>query len=110
MTPGVRFAHRLALAVGEVDVLGMLARMPLSDLRRWQAYFGLEPWGEERADVRTAIVAATTFNLQRGQGQRARRVEEFMAVRPSKADTTAAHTAALRAFLGKQVSTDADTE
>jgi hypothetical protein len=29
------------------------------------AYYSLDPWGEERADLRSGIVAATMVNLQR---------------------------------------------
>lgn len=36
------------------------------------AYFRLEPFGEERADVRSAIVAATVANMARDPKRRSR--------------------------------------
>lgn len=76
--------------------------MPASLLRAWMRYYTLEPFGEARADVRAAIIAATVFNMQRGR-QPARKVRDFLAVPPSRADATAAHTAALKAFLRKRI-------
>lgn len=29
------------------------------ELAEWMAYYRLEPWGEERADIRAAIIART---------------------------------------------------
>lgn len=38
----------------------MLAGSDIRLLREWMAYFELEPFGEERADVRNAIACMTT--------------------------------------------------
>ena len=56
----------------------MLSRMPLSLFNRWAAYLRVEPRGEDRADLRAAIVACTMANAWRGKNQRAFRVEDFM--------------------------------
>jgi hypothetical protein len=66
------------LAVGEVDVDGMLARIPSRLLTEWLAYAQLEPFGEERADLRAGIVAAAVVNVQRGRGAPAAKPSEFM--------------------------------
>lgn len=44
------------------------------------AYFRLEPFGEERADVRAALVAATVANMARDPKRRRRpfQLSEFM--------------------------------
>lgn len=49
---------------------------------QWVAYAELEPWGEERADVRAGIIAATVYSLLRPRGARAMTVRDFMAVPP----------------------------
>ncbi|MCB0056464.1 MAG: hypothetical protein KDE45_05540 [Caldilineaceae bacterium] len=56
----------------------MMARMSSSEYLAWLAYYGLEPFGEERADLRNAMSMAQQANLYRGKGQRAARVEAFM--------------------------------
>lgn len=43
--------------------------MTISQLRGWLAYYECEPWGEERADLRAGIVAATVGNVHRGKGR-----------------------------------------
>lgn len=73
MTPGRRFAFRLALVLGQPNPDAMLARIPWRIWREWQAFAALEPFGEtgeERADMRSAIVAATIANcLARAKGK-----------------------------------------
>jgi len=105
------FAHRLAIALGVADVSGLLDSLPQRAWLDWIAYFEKEPWGEARADTRAAITSALLFNLNRGRGQPARPVSEFMAHRPSRADATGEHLAALKgALMGlARKRTDADT-
>lgn len=60
-----------------VDV--MLASMSNREFVEWQAYFGIEPFGEERADLRAGIVAATVANAAGGRGKgRAAKPTDFM--------------------------------
>ena len=54
------FAYRLALALGIWDVRGMLEDMSCAQFMEWAEYHCAEPWGEERADLRSAIAAWTT--------------------------------------------------
>ena len=35
----------------------------------WRAYYEVEPWGEERADLRSAIIACTIANVNRAKGK-----------------------------------------
>ena len=93
------FAHRLAVQLGREDVSGLMEGLSQRALLEWIAYFEREPWGEARADARSAIVAAVTFNMQRGRGQPARQAADFMAHRPSRAEATPAHLAGLKAAL-----------
>lgn len=79
MTPERRFAFRLALALGYANPEYMLASMPWRIWQDWIAYNALEPIGEERADLRAGIIAATTANcLARRKGKPAYRAADFM--------------------------------
>lgn len=82
MTPTRRFAFRLALALGQPNPDAMLARMPWRIWREWQVFAALEPFGEtgeKRADMRSAIVAATIANcLARGKGKPAFEPRDFV--------------------------------
>lgn len=53
---------RLALSMGEPDLDAFAARITSGQLTEWQAYFAEEPWGEERADLRSGILASTIAN------------------------------------------------
>lgn len=48
----------------------MLAAMTSAQFVEWRAYFALEPWDEERADLRAAIIAATIANAHRDRKRR----------------------------------------
>lgn len=58
----------------------LLHRISSRELTEWMAYYQLEPWGEERADLRAGIIAATVANAARDPKKRRRpfRPEEFM--------------------------------
>lgn len=56
----------------------MLASMTGQQLAEWIVYAEKEPFGEERADLRMAIVAALMANLWRGKDDPVREPEEFM--------------------------------
>lgn len=43
----------------------LLRRIDSRELQEWQAYYELEPFGEERGDLRAGIVAATVANANR---------------------------------------------
>lgn len=43
----------------------LLHRIDSRELTEWQCYFALEPWGEERADLRAGIVSSTIANVNR---------------------------------------------
>lgn len=62
MTPVRRFAYRLALALGQPNPEAMLATMPYRIFTEWMRYAQVEPFGEERADMRAGIIASTTAN------------------------------------------------
>lgn len=56
----------------------LLARMDSRELSEWMAYSQVEPFGEERADLRAALVAMTMANLWRGKDSKAFKLEDFV--------------------------------
>jgi hypothetical protein len=56
----------------------LLARTTIREREEWAAYFALEPFGEERADLRSAIVASTVANANRGRKTPAFKASDFM--------------------------------
>lgn len=58
------------MAVGSVDVDALLCSISSRQLTEWMAYASIEPFGEERADLRMAIVAALIANANRDPDKR----------------------------------------
>ena len=52
-----------------MTVRELLERIDSHELAEWQAYYKLEPWGEERADQRMAQLTVIVANYLRGDGQ-----------------------------------------
>lgn len=48
------------------------------EFAEWLAYYSIEPFGEERGDLRAGIVAAQIANAFRGKNQRPFKAIEFM--------------------------------
>lgn len=72
-------AYRLALQLGYTNPDAMRANMPYRVWAGWVEYNRLEPFGEERADLRMAQLAALMANAWgRKKGQRAFTVKDFM--------------------------------
>lgn len=63
-----------------MTVAELLARVSSRELSEWMAYAQIEPFGEERADLRAGVVAATVANTARDPKKRPRpfRADEFM--------------------------------
>ncbi len=56
----------------------MLERVPSRLISEWMEYANLEPFGEERADLRAGIVASTMANVWRGKNGKAAKPGDFM--------------------------------
>lgn len=54
--------------------------MPEREFLEWQAYYRIEPFGEERADLRAGVVAATVANTSGTvkRGQRPYKASDFV--------------------------------
>lgn len=82
---------------------GLLAELTSRQVAEWLAYAQVEPWGEDRADLRAGIVAATVANAFRRQDSRAFTPQDFMPDFAEDEDPDAASArlmAALKAALG----------
>lgn len=77
MTPHRQFAFRLALALGYANPDAMLAEIPERILQEWVVYYREEPWDEERADWRAAMIAWTMASIWHEKGPKPR-IENFM--------------------------------
>ncbi len=54
--------------------------MSSREFAEWMAFYQVEPWGEERADLRSGIVASTVANAHRDPKKRKRpfKPEDFI--------------------------------
>lgn len=68
------FAMRLALELGRVDVDGMLDDINERQFSEWRAYDRIQPFGDERQDLRSALGFSAVCNLWGGKTK----VEHFM--------------------------------
>ena len=66
-SPRLRFAFRLAAALGEWDVPAMLAEMPEWLFRYWMHFYEVDPFGEERGDIRSALAATALVRTWGGK-------------------------------------------
>lgn len=55
-----------------------MERVSSAELSEWIEYYRLEPFGEERADLRAGIVASTIANCHVGKRGKAFKPSDFM--------------------------------
>ena len=58
----------------------MSAALSERELQEWMIYYSLEPWGPERADLNSGIIASTIANVNRDSKVRSEpfKAEDFM--------------------------------
>ena len=61
-----------------MTVAELLARVSARELSEWQAYYTLEPWGEERDDLRAGIIASVVANVHRSKGGKTWKPSDFV--------------------------------
>lgn len=72
----------------------------------WVAFYRMDPWGEERADLRMGQLAAMTGNIHRKKGARAFKASDFILFsasgkgRKGSGQSVQEMKAALRSFAG----------
>ncbi len=61
-----------------VSVDYLLKNISSRELTEWMVYYEIEPFGEERADLRSGIIASTIANVNRGKGGKAYKPSDFI--------------------------------
>jgi len=56
----------------------LLKNISARELTEWMVYYQLEPFGEERADLRAGIIGSTIANVNRGKGGKVFTPQDFM--------------------------------
>lgn len=72
------FAFDLAKELRCPDPDAMRASIPLATFYDWMEYAKRNPFGEERADLRTGIMTSSLVNIQLARGQRRTRPIDYM--------------------------------
>lgn len=81
--PLLLFGFRLAREFKRSDVRVFLNEMSWEDFRWWLAYYEVEPWGEERDDLRAGVVASAVYNVNRSKRtDKVWNPSDFLLVRP----------------------------
>ena len=80
----------------------------MREFRDWQIYYQIEPWGEERADLRTGILASLIANIHRRKGSARLLPRDFMPdfekpMRKQSVETMAATFKAFAAMHNRQI-------
>lgn len=72
------FAHRLALAMGRVDVEAMLHEITLPQMTRWMAYYQIEPFGDWAQWQQHGALLSMIANIMRAKGDKAYKASDFI--------------------------------
>ena len=79
------------------DVL--LGEISSRQFAEWMTWYGIEPFGEQRADLRAAIVAAVVSNRWRNKHEKALRPLDFMPFYKKRQQTPDEMRSVLRSVL-----------
>lgn len=98
------FWFRLAGHLG-MSVARCQQEVSSAEFAMWMAYYQVEPFGEERADWRAAIMPVMFANAFKGQGGRTYQISDFMysGKKPRRRQTAAQMEAVLRGIGAAQV-------
>lgn len=56
----------------------MLAQITGQQFIEWMAFYELDPWGDQRADLRMAEMLALTVNMNLRKGKKPATIQDFM--------------------------------
>ena len=82
------FRHKLALQLG-CTVRELNHRVSAKELIDWYAFYYLQPFGDERADLRNALTSCIIANAFRKKGSRSFKPKDFMPFAGPSAPQTA---------------------
>ena len=81
------------MTVAEIEM-----RMGAGELVEWMAYYALEPFGQERDNIHSAMVASVTANANRDPKRRPFKPDDFM-LKPRKRKSVSMEFDALVSFV-----------
>ena len=86
-----------------MTVAELLDRMSSREFSEWMAYYGIEPFGEERADLRQALTTSTMANIAQAQTKHPKwtKPEDYMPFSKPEAQTETNDPASPEALRGK---------
>ena len=61
------------MTVGELQ-----AKMSATELKEWQVFYAMEPFGHIRDDLNAGLITNTMMNIHRGEKQSAYKLEDTM--------------------------------
>ena len=61
-----------------MTVSQLLSNIDSKELSEWMAFFQAEPFGEQRADLRSALISCVMANAWRGKKQKAFKLDDFI--------------------------------
>jgi cell wall assembly regulator SMI1 len=64
--------------------LGQVRQLPYQEIREWQLYYLLEPWGFHDREYRTAALLAKLHNINIGKRSQAKNEKDFMRDMPKE--------------------------
>lgn len=67
-----------------MTVREMSERMDYTEFLEWQVFYANDPWGELRADRRTALLASQFYNAHRNKNSPPAKLNDFMLYEPFK--------------------------
>lgn len=80
--------------------------MPRHVLQEWIAYHEVEPWGQDRADARSAIIASLVYNANRRRGAPARPPRDFFAFQAPRGRMSQAKIEAFKVLMRRAGATN----
>lgn len=93
-------AFRLALALGYLHPDVMLSQMTARQFGEWAAFCAIEPIGDERADLRMGVLAATMNNRWRNKHEQPTQPVDYMPFHRPPEQTPEEIKITLRSILG----------
>jgi hypothetical protein len=67
-----------------MTVRDLMERMDVTEFREWAHFYSEDPWGELRADRRTALLAMQFYNAHRARNSPVGKLDDFMLYQPFK--------------------------
>ena len=97
------FAFRLCLALGCLHPDDLLRSLTAKQFAEWRAFYGLDPFGDQRADLRAGIISSVISNRMRGKNENPMEPMQFMPYIQQSEQTPEEIQRTLRDILGQVI-------